>query len=321
MGNLGRAFTRMAGEIRQREQSLAAWNANLEQTVAARTAELETAVDEAEEARAQAQAANQTKSAFLANMSQELRTPMNAIIGYSEMLLEESEDTGEKWTQADLDRILTAARHLLHLISDILDLSKIEAGRMTVCLEAVDVAQAVRDVSGTVTPLVAKNSNRLDLDCPADFGVMRTDLTKLRQTLFNLLSNAAKFTEQGVITLRVRHGDDGMISFAVTDTGIGMAPHQMDKLFEDFVQADTSTTRKYGGTGLGPAISRKFCRMLGGDITVESAPRAGSTFAALLPSEASEVALNEPTTPMAPAVLPGRGALRAWFPRDRVGRG
>ncbi len=307
VGNLGRAFTRMAAEIRQREQSLAAWNANLEQTVAARTADLESAVDAAEEARAQAQAANQTKSAFLANMSHELRTPMNAIIGYSEMLLEESEDTGEKWMQADLDRILTSARHLLHLINDILDLSKIEAGRMTVYLEAVDVVQAVRDVSGTVTPLVAKNNNRLELDCPADIGVMRTDLTKLRQTLFNLLSNAAKFTEHGVITLRVRRRDDGLISFAVLDTGIGMASHQMDKLFEDFVQADTSTTRKYGGTGLGLAISRKFCRMLGGDITVESTPGEGSKFTALLPSEASEAALIDPTTPTAPASPPGHG--------------
>lgn len=307
VGDLGRAFTRMAGEIRQREQSLAAWNANLEKTVAERTVELKAAVEDAEEAKAQAQEANKTKSAFLANMSHELRTPMNAIIGYSEMLLEESEDTGEKWMQSDLGKILSSARHLLQLINDILDLSKIEAGKMTVFLEAVDVAQAVRDVASTVEPLVAKNGNTFELVCPDDAGAMRTDLTKLRQTLFNLLSNAAKFTGQGRIRLQVDRRADGMMSFAVSDTGIGMEPHQMEKLFAEFVQADVSTTRKYGGTGLGLAISRKFCRMLGGDITVESTPGKGSTFTAILPVEAREPELEPPVArpqavPVPPAV-------------------
>ncbi len=309
VGDLGRSFARMADEIRKREQSLAAWNANLEKTVAERTAQLKHAVDEAEEAKAQAQDANKTKSAFLANMSHELRTPMNAIIGYSEMLFEESEDTGEKWMQSDLQKILSSAKHLLQLINDILDLSKIEAGRMTVYLEQVDIAQTVRDVASTVEPLVAKNRNAFELLCPADAGSMRTDLTKLRQTLFNLLSNACKFTEDGKITLVVSPRPAGMVAFAVTDTGIGMEPHQMDKLFAEFVQADASTTRKYGGTGLGLSISRKFCRMLGGDITVESTPGKGSTFTAILPREGQEPAPQVSAEPaVAAAVPPGPGA-------------
>ena len=290
VGDLGRAFTRMADEIRQREESLAAWNANLEKTVSDRTAELKHAVEDAEEARAQAQEASKTKSAFLANMSHELRTPMNAIIGYGEMLLEEAEDTGEKWMESDLKKILSSAKHLLQLINDILDLSKIEAGRMTVFLEPVDIAQVARDVSSTVEPLVAKNGNVFELKCPEDIGTMRTDLTKLRQTLFNLLSNASKFTEKGRITLEIARRADQMVSFAVSDTGIGMTPEQTGKLFGEFVQADASTTRKYGGTGLGLAISRKFCRLLGGDITVQSVPGQGSAFTAILPAEGKEPA-------------------------------
>ena len=316
VGGLSRAFHRMADEIRKREQSLAAWNADLEKTVASRTAELKQAVEEAEVAREAAQEANKTKSAFLANMSHELRTPMNAIIGYSEMLLEEAEDTGEKWMEPDLQKILSSAKHLLQLINDILDLSKIEAGRMTVYLEKVEVLPNVREIATTIGPLVNKNQNAFELVCPEGIGSMRTDLTKLRQTLFNLLSNACKFTEKGKITLKVERRADGMVAFAVTDSGIGMEPHQMEKLFAEFVQADDSTTRKYGGTGLGLAISRKFCRMLGGDITVESAPGKGSTFTAILPAEAKEPAVAEeapkaPTKTDVPEVVPDgqRGSL------------
>ena len=315
VGDLGRGFTRMADEIRKREESLAAWNANLEKTVSDRTAELKHAVEDAELAREQAQEANKTKSAFLANMSHELRTPMNAIIGYSEMLLEEAEDTGEKWMEPDLKKILSSAKHLLQLINDILDLSKIEAGRMTVFLEPVDILQTARDVAATVDPLVAKNANTFELKCPPDAGSMRTDLTKLRQTLFNLLSNACKFTEKGKVTLAITRRADHMVSFAVTDTGIGMTPEQMGKLFGEFVQADASTTRKYGGTGLGLAISRKFCRMLGGDITVESEPGKGSVFTAILPVEAKEPApepvVEAPVQPVLPAteVEGARGTL------------
>jgi signal transduction histidine kinase/DNA-binding response OmpR family regulator len=301
VGDLGRGFTRMADEIRKREESLAAWNANLEKTVSDRTAELKHAVEDAELAREQAQEANKTKSAFLANMSHELRTPMNAIIGYSEMLLEEAEDTGEKWMEPDLKKILSSAKHLLQLINDILDLSKIEAGRMTVFLEPVDILQTAKDVAATVDPLVAKNANTFELQCADDVGQMRTDLTKLRQTLFNLLSNASKFTEKGKITLEIKRRADGMVSFAVQDTGIGMNRSQMEKLFGEFVQADASTTRKYGGTGLGLAISRKFCRMLGGDITVESEPGRGSVFTAILPVEAKEPAPEAEAEP-APTV-------------------
>ncbi len=310
VGDLGRGFTRMADEIRKREESLAAWNANLEKTVSDRTAELKHAVEDAELAREQAQEANKTKSAFLANMSHELRTPMNAIIGYSEMLLEEAEDTGEKWMEPDLKKILSSAKHLLQLINDILDLSKIEAGRMTVFLEPVDILQTAKDVTATVGPLVAKNANTFELHCPEDIGAMHTDLTKLRQTLFNLLSNASKFTEKGKITLEIERRADGMVSFAVRDTGIGMNAAQMEKLFGEFVQADASTTRKYGGTGLGLAISRKFCRMLGGDITVESEPGQGSIFTAILPVEAKEPApeAEAETAPPVAAATENEGA-------------
>jgi signal transduction histidine kinase/CheY-like chemotaxis protein len=286
IGVLARDFNRMTRQLREMVETM-------DEKVRLRTAELAEARDQAEEA-------NRTKSAFLATMSHELRTPMNAIIGYSEMLLEEAEDTGDGWMKPDLDKILSSARHLLQLINDILDLSKIEAGRMTVFLESVDIARTAADIASTIKPLVAKNHNNFVLRCPADIGTMRTDLTKLRQTLFNLLSNACKFTENGTVTLEIARRDDGMVSFAVSDTGIGMEPHQMEKLFGEFVQADASTTRKYGGTGLGLAISRKFCRLLGGDITVESSPGRGSTFTATLPAAAEEPAGGEAPAP-APA--------------------
>jgi len=235
-----------------------------------------------------AEAANEAKSRFLANVSHELRTPLNAIIGYSEMLEEEAQESSDKTTQEDANRIQVAAKHLLHLINEILDLSKIEAGKMELFYEPVDVLQAINDVAATVRPAMKKNNNTLAIDCAEDIGVIICDLIKLRQVLFNLLSNAAKFTNDGDVTLsvsRVHRGDKEWIIFDVKDTGIGIEPIKQQKLFDAFVQADGSTTRKYGGTGLGLAISRKFSQMLGGALTLESMPGQGSTFTVALPTE------------------------------------
>ncbi|MFI5266749.1 MAG: response regulator [Chloroflexota bacterium] len=255
------------------------------------------------EARDQALEANRTKSAFLANMSHELRTPLNAIIGYSEMVEEELQDEGQDSLAADLRKIHSAGRHLLALINDVLDLSKVEAGRMELFVEQFDIQTIVHDVAGTIRPLIEKNANQLRVDCPEDAGSMQADLTKLRQTLFNLLSNAAKFTEQGVIGLAVRRarGDDGSesIHFDVSDNGIGMTAEQLAKLFQAFSQADASTTRKYGGTGLGLAISRHFCRLMGGDVSVRSEPGQGSTFSVVLPALVTSTE-PEPASPAPP---------------------
>ncbi len=234
-----------------------------------------------------AESANQAKSNFLANMSHELRTPLNAIIGYSEMLQEEVNDLGHEGLIPDLRRINSAGQHLLALINDVLDISKIEAGKMDLFLETFDVAQMVSDVAETICPLIDKNNNALVVTCPADIGSMHADLTKVRQTLFNLLSNASKFTEKGTITLTVSR-DGSEIMFAVADTGIGMTPEQLGKLFQAFQQADVSTTRRFGGTGLGLAISRAFCRMMGGDITVASEARVGTTFTVRLPATVTD---------------------------------
>ena len=269
-------------------------NITLQRSVEARTRELEKInlelhrlIDEANRAQEAAEQANRSKGIFLANMSHELRTPLNAIIGYGEMLLEEAEDLGQPGFIPDLQKIHAAAKHLLALINDILDLSKIEAGKMDLYYETFDVPPMIQDVVATITPLVKKNANALEVHCADDLGAMRADLTKVRQTLFNLLSNACKFTEHGTVTLEVTRetGDGGgWVTFRVRDSGIGMTPEQMEKLFQEFSQADASTTRKYGGTGLGLAISRKFCRLMGGDITVESARGQGSTFTITLPA-------------------------------------
>jgi PAS domain S-box-containing protein len=260
-----------------------------------------------------AESANRAKSTFLANMSHELRTPLNAIIGYSEMLAEEARDGGQDEFVPDLEKIQKAGNHLLGLINTVLDLSKIEAGKMDLYLETFDLPGMIRDVAATIQPLVQQKGNRLVLDYPEDLGAMRADVTKVRQALFNLLSNASKFTEGGTITLAAaRESVDGAawVTLRVSDTGIGMTPEQLATLFQAFTQADVSTTRKYGGTGLGLVITRRFCQMMGGDVTVESAAGQGTTFTIRLPARVGEraaEAVEAATTADAPGVTAAGG--------------
>ncbi|GAA3407697.1 response regulator [Paenibacillus hodogayensis] len=267
-------------EIFLANEELRKFNDSLEELVRERTSELAKARDEAVEA-------SLIKSQFLANMSHELRTPLNAIIGYSEMLIEDATDAGDSRTAGDLEKINGAGKHLLALINDILDLSKIEAGKMEMFLEPCDLSSVIQDVLTTVHPLIVKNKNRLEFDAIPDI-VAHTDVTKLRQIMLNLLSNASKFTTEGTIHVHVaRHMQDGRRGFliSVSDTGIGMTSEQIDQLFQAFTQGDNSTTRKYGGTGLGLAISQRFCRMMGGKITVESVYGKGSTFSVWFPKQ------------------------------------
>jgi len=259
------------------------------------------------------QAATQAKSAFLANMSHELRTPLNAIIGISEMLLEDARDLKRDDEIEQLDRVLRAGRHLLALVNNILDLSKIEAGKVELHLESFPVEPLIEDVFKMIQPLAVKNGNELVVSCPADVGSMCNDQTRVRQALLNLASNATKFTERGKVTIGVRRTveDSGAwITMAVTDTGIGMTPEQVGRLFQEFTQADDSTVLSYGGTGLGLAISRHFCQMMGGDITVESEVGRGSTFTIRLPAQvlaAQPVPLAR-SAPAAQALAAGKHA-------------
>jgi PAS domain S-box-containing protein len=238
------------------------------------------------DAREAAEQANFAKSSFMANMSHELRTPLNAILGYSEMLMEEVVDLGQDDLLPDLKKINSAGTHLLALINDVLDLSKVEAGKAEIFAEDIDVNELLDDVTSTVGPLVAKNGNRLVLERADDLGSVRQDLTKLKQSLLNLLSNAAKFTHDGEVTLRAfreLHPARDRLVLQVADSGIGIPADKLDELFDEFTQVDPSTTRQYGGTGLGLAISRRFCRLLGGDITVRSELGVGSEFTIKLP--------------------------------------
>jgi signal transduction histidine kinase/DNA-binding response OmpR family regulator len=266
-------------------------------------------------ARDQAEAASQHKSQFLANMSHELRTPLNAIIGVTEMLREDASDLKREDEIEPLDRVLNAGRHLLGLINDILDLSKIEAGKMEIHIEEFAVAPLISDTVKTIDMLAAKNNNRLVVDCKPEIGGMQADQTRVRQALLNLLSNANKFTERGTVTVRAeRHQENGRdwITMAVSDTGIGMTQEQVGRLFREFSQADSSTTRKYGGTGLGLAISRRFCQLMDGDITVESELGRGSTFTIRLPAFAAghaPTAVQQASLPPSVKTGPGHAPL------------
>ena len=264
---------------------------------------LQTATAEAEAAKAVAEEANKAKSAFLANMSHELRTPLSAVIGYSEMLEEEVEELGQPTILTDLGKIKSNAQHLLRLINDVLDLSKIEANKMELSIEPVDLALFVQEVGGTVDSLVRRKENTLILEVDPELGMIDTDPLKLRQCLFNLLSNASKFTEHGSITLTARRESTDWISFVVSDTGIGMTPEQLGRLFQRFMQADESTTRQFGGTGLGLALSQAFAELLGGTISAQSEPGRGTSFTLRIPARSAASVPEMPVLPGAPGDL------------------
>jgi adenylate cyclase len=271
-------FNEMAGRLQESY-------AELEQKVERRTRELSEATTELEEKSRQLELASEHKSQFLASMSHELRTPLNAIIGLTEMMSSNAARFGTENALEPLRRVHRAGTHLLGLINEVLDLAKIEAGKLDLNLESTDLGTLIDEVMGTARQLAEQGNNRLLLDTPRDLGSMTVDPMRLRQILLNLLGNACKFTKDGEVKLRVRKIADGVprIEFAVADTGIGMTAEQQARLFEDFSQPDTSTARRYGGTGLGLAIARRLARMMGGDVTVASEPGKGSVFTVRLP--------------------------------------
>ena len=288
-GELIHGFNVMLSEIEQAHEDLQKLNATLEEKVTERSERLRHAKELAEQA-------NRTKSAFLANMSHELRTPLNAIIGYSEMLREQAHEMEQADVISDLEKIEKSGKHLLAIINEILDLSKIEAGRVDLFPEAFELRHIVDEVLTSATPLIVKNGNDVSVDVESGIQVF-TDQTRLRQILTNLVGNAAKFTDKGSITIRATTevmDDQRWISVAVQDSGIGLTEEQTRKLFEPFVQADASTTRKYGGTGLGLAISAKFTQMLGGSLQIKSQLGRGSTFTVRLPAVLPKRRVAEP---------------------------
>jgi signal transduction histidine kinase/DNA-binding NarL/FixJ family response regulator len=289
IGRLIDGFNTMLSEIQHRDGALRSANDELK----TRTLELEKEIlhrrqtqEELLTAKHTAEEASRAKSTFLANMSHELRTPLNAIIGYSEMLDEEARESGRSENVEDLRKIQSAGKHLLSLINDVLDLSKIEAGKMGLHLEDFEVLPLIDEIATTLQPAAAKNSNQIKIHVSENLGFMRADITKVRQILFNLLSNACKFTDHGTIALDVDQNDrDGYIRFRVTDTGIGISEKQQRNLFFEFSQADASIARKYGGTGLGLAITHRFVQLMRGQISVESEPGKGSIFTVQLPTQ------------------------------------
>lgn len=275
-------------EVSAQNERIREQNENIE--TARRVAE--EALADAELAREQAESASRAKSAFLANMSHELRTPLNAIIGYSELLQDELDDAGDTRLRDDLRKIQASGHHLLGLINDVLDLSKVEAGKLDIQREPYDVDALIDEVITTAQPLMARNNNRMSIQRDGGCGVVHIDAPRLRQILLNLLSNAAKFTRDGEVVLNVRsplnRDDRRWLTFMITDSGIGMTEEQIARLFEPFTQADATTTRRFGGTGLGLAISRRLCRIMGGDITVASSAGQGSCFTVRLPAVAGD---------------------------------
>jgi signal transduction histidine kinase len=293
LSDLARDFNAMVDSLREQRELLEQRNHEL-QTSLQRQQQLtddlvrgKAAEAEAEQGRASAEAANRAKTMFLATMSHELRTPLNAILGYTQLMQLKAAMRGANEMNNELERMQAAGKHLLTLVSNILDFSKIEQGKMELDLSMVDLPALVREVSAIIEPLAHQQNNCLSVECPNDLAPFQSDSSKLRQILFNLLSNACKFTENGEIVLRVEGAslryEDVKLRFSVSDTGIGMSTDEISRLFQPFMQADASTTRKYGGTGLGLALTQEFCHMLGGTINVESVPGVGSTFIVELP--------------------------------------